>query len=95
VIFVQENFILFTVTGLFKEREERSQPLRYFCRTFTLVPQNSGFVIINEMLCITNPTSEQTKVTDKVFKQYFVYSIAPIIFPMYSEVDLNSFFLIE
>jgi len=56
-----ENFILFTVTGLYKERDERSVPYRFFSRTFTLVPQNAGFVIINEMLYVTNPTHQQMK----------------------------------
>jgi len=56
-----ENFILFTVTGLYKERDERSAPYRFFSRTFTLVPQNGGFVIINEMLYVTNPTHQQIK----------------------------------
>jgi len=56
-----ENFILFNVVGLFKEREERNQPIRYFTRTFALVPLNSGFVIVNELYYITNPTTEQVK----------------------------------
>ncbi|ODN05805.1 Nuclear RNA export factor 1 [Orchesella cincta] len=56
-----ENFILFNVIGLIKEREERNQPIRYFSRTFALVPLNGGFVIVNELLYITNPTTEQIK----------------------------------
>ncbi|CAL8107162.1 unnamed protein product [Orchesella dallaii] len=56
-----ENFILFNVVGLMKEREERNQPFRYFSRTFALVPLNGGFVIVNELYYITNPTTEQIK----------------------------------
>lgn len=37
--------------------------LRYFHRTFLLMPLNQGFVIINEMLFVTNATSDQNKVS--------------------------------
>lgn len=57
----QESFILFNVVGLFKEREERNTPIRYFARTFVIVPLNGGFVIVNEMLFITTATTEQIK----------------------------------
>lgn len=44
----------FTVTGVFKESEEASTPVvRHFSRTFLVVPQGSGFVIVNENLFVT------------------------------------------
>jgi len=57
------TLINFSVTGCFKERGgPREMNLRYFHRTFLLMPLNQGFVIINEMLFVTNATTEQTKV---------------------------------
>jgi nuclear RNA export factor len=56
-----ESFILFNIVGLFKERDERHTPIRYFSRTFAIVPLNGGFVIANELLFITTATTEQIK----------------------------------
>ncbi len=57
------SFIHFTISGVFKERGgEREMSHRSFHRSFNLVPLNGGFVIVNEMLFVTNATSEQSKV---------------------------------
>jgi nuclear RNA export factor len=51
-----------SVTGIFRERAERSSPLRWFQRVFIIVPQASGgFCIVNEQLHISNATTEQLK----------------------------------
>ena len=51
-----------SVTGIFRERAERSSPLRWFQRVFIIVPQaNGGFCIVNEQLHISNATTEQLK----------------------------------
>lgn len=58
--FATERLMTFTVTGLYKERKH-DNPIRHFNRMFVVVPQGSGFVIINEFLFITNPTVLQLK----------------------------------
>ncbi|XP_034474938.1 nuclear RNA export factor 1-like [Drosophila innubila] len=59
------QMMVFTVTGLFKELTGatdalQSYELRYFVRTFVVVPQNAGFCIRNETIFITSATVEQT-----------------------------------
>lgn len=65
-LFLQEKFITFSIFGLFKEREEKEQLIRAFQRTFVLIPQNGGFSIVNEMLQVQNPTTEQFESAFKV-----------------------------
>jgi nuclear RNA export factor len=60
--FSTERLITITVTGVFKERALNPPPLRHFNRCFIVVPQGSGFVIINETLFITNASSNETKI---------------------------------
>ena len=52
--------MIITVTGLFKELDTK-ETLRFFNRTFVIVPQGSGFCIRNEQLHIGNPTDLQEK----------------------------------
>ena len=40
----------------------RELPLRHFNRMFVVVPQGSGFCIVNEMLHVTLPTAKQADV---------------------------------
>lgn len=63
---VTEEFILITTTGFFTEfcSEESKEFLRYFNRTFTLMPMGGGFCISNEQLHISNPTLKQEKKSD-------------------------------
>ncbi|CAB4064679.1 NXF [Lepeophtheirus salmonis] len=62
VPFATERLMTFTVTGLFKEREKKGEPIRHFNRMFVVVPQGSGFVIINDLLYITNPPKEKADI---------------------------------
>ncbi|CAG7821748.1 unnamed protein product [Allacma fusca] len=55
-----EAFIMFTMQGLFREPRDKNMT-RHFTRSFILVPFNTGFVIVNEMFFVTNPTSPQLK----------------------------------
>lgn len=53
--------MLTTVTGLFKELDKKEQPIRYFNRTFIIVPEGSGYCIRNEQLHISQPTDAQLR----------------------------------
>lgn len=56
--------LVVTITGVFREIHggSRRPPLRFFCRSLTIVPAGTGFCIINEQLHITNATDAQTRV---------------------------------
>jgi len=60
--FTSPTLMIFTVTGIFKERDTKttSEP-KHFNRCFIVVPRGSGFCIINETLVITNATTEDKK----------------------------------
>ncbi|KAJ8666848.1 hypothetical protein QAD02_008510 [Eretmocerus hayati] len=59
---VTEGMMVITVTGLFKElSKDNKDVIRYFDRTFIIVPEGTGFCISNEQLHITSPTSAQEK----------------------------------
>ena len=58
-----------TITGMFQQcnattnTKEMEVPLfGHFNHTFLLVPRGQGFVIVNEMLVVSPPTSQQIKV---------------------------------
>lgn len=53
--------MLITVTGLFKELNSKDEPVRYFNRTFIIVPKGNGYCILNEQLHISHPTEMQHK----------------------------------
>lgn len=53
--------MLITVTGLFRELDTKDTALRFFNRTFVIVPEGSGYCIRNEQLFIANPTELQEK----------------------------------
>jgi len=59
--FATDRLMSFTVTGVFRERTLRELPLRHFNRMFVVVPQGSGFCIVNEMLHVTLPTAKQAE----------------------------------
>eukprot|EP00095_Tigriopus_kingsejongensis_P005674 maker-scaffold846_size89341-snap-gene-0.13 protein:Tk05674 transcript:maker-scaffold846_size89341-snap-gene-0.13-mRNA-1 annotation:"hypothetical protein DAPPUDRAFT_302769" len=63
--FATERLMTFTVTGMFRQRATKNNPIRHFNRVFLVVPQGSGFVIVNEMLYITNPTPMQLQTAFK------------------------------
>ena len=61
--------MMMTVTGLFLEPGPgRNQPLRSFTRVFVIIPFGEGYVIINDMLFVTNATDDQMKVSN-----FFMY----------------------
>ncbi|XP_043498429.1 nuclear RNA export factor 1-like [Polistes fuscatus] len=68
VSLVTERMMMVTVTGLFKELT-KEEHVRYFNRTFIIVPQGTGYCICNEQLHISNTTETQRKLilnnTDK------------------------------
>ena len=50
------------MSGIFRERVRgENQPLRHFHRSFVIVPQGSGYLIVNDTLFITNPTNLEAK----------------------------------
>ncbi|XP_033363149.1 nuclear RNA export factor 1-like [Bombus vosnesenskii] len=58
---ITAGIMLITVTGLFKELDKKEQPIRYFNRTFIIVPEGNGYCIRNEQLHISQPTDAQLK----------------------------------
>ncbi|XP_043283476.1 nuclear RNA export factor 1 [Venturia canescens] len=58
---VTDAMMIITVAGLFKEPETKDEPLRFFNRTFVIVPEGSGYCIRNEQLHLTSPTQMQEK----------------------------------
>ena len=75
---VNAQLINVNITGVFKERALSPAPLRHFHRCFVIVPQGSGFVIVNDSLYITNPTILQSKIA---FKDSMEKPIMPVIQP--------------
>jgi len=62
VPFTSPSLMTFTVTGLFRERDTRlKECIRHFNRCFIVVPQGSGFCIINETLFISTATDLSTR----------------------------------
>ncbi|XP_048511817.1 nuclear RNA export factor 1-like [Athalia rosae] len=59
---VTESMMLITVSGIFKELDEKKNPNRYFNRTFVIIPEGSGYCIRNEQLHISHPTEAQQRV---------------------------------
>jgi len=58
VPFTSEKLMTFTVTGMFKEPNNKNDRIKHFNRTFVVVPHNAGFVIVNEILFITFASSK-------------------------------------
>ena len=56
--------MLVKVSGMFKELDKKEQPIRYFNRTFTIIPEGSGYCITDEQLHVTQPTEAQLKQGD-------------------------------
>lgn len=48
-----------TVTGMFQELGTNEEVLRYFNRTFIIIPHGGGFCICNEQLHLFSPTDDQ------------------------------------
>jgi len=69
--------------GVFRERTLRELPLRHFNRMFVVVPQGSGFCIVNEMLHVTLPTAKQA---DAAFTTAQASSVPPAA----AQLDANT-----
>ncbi|XP_032683764.1 nuclear RNA export factor 1-like [Odontomachus brunneus] len=50
-----------TLTGYFQEVNSKEEPIRYFNRTFIIIPEGAGYCICNEQLHISQPTDAQLK----------------------------------
>jgi len=50
-----------TITGYFQQLDNREELIRYFNRTFTIVPEGEGYCIRNEQLHISQPSEAQLK----------------------------------
>ncbi|CAB3365075.1 Hypothetical predicted protein [Cloeon dipterum] len=59
VLRFEPNHVKISVTGLFKEPQNPFACVRYFKRNFVLQSVNKVYLILNDMLFITNCTSEQ------------------------------------
>lgn len=61
VPFHTNSMIILAVNGVYLENHDRigyKMP-RFFCRMFTIVPHNQGFVIINDQLMVGSATYQQ------------------------------------
>ncbi|XP_033207887.1 nuclear RNA export factor 1-like [Belonocnema kinseyi] len=54
-----ETLMLVTVTGLFKEIATTETSFRYFNRVFAIVPEGTGYCVLNEQLHVSSPTQFQ------------------------------------
>lgn len=65
---LQPQMIVFTVTGLFKERnsDPKAEYARIFQKTLVIVPNNNGFCIKNEVLHINNASPLQARNSFKI-----------------------------
>lgn len=50
-----------TLTGYFQEVNNKEEPIRYFNRTFIIIPEGTGYCICNEQMHISQPTDAQLK----------------------------------
>ncbi|XP_063981065.1 nuclear RNA export factor 1-like [Diachasmimorpha longicaudata] len=58
---VTDAMMLITITGCFKEIDTKENFIRYFHRTFVIVPEGTGYCIRNEQLHLSHPTAAQEK----------------------------------
>lgn len=59
VPFHDSNFYSIVVNGVYKEFSKKQVYTRGFSRNFLIIPHGQGFVIINDILLLTNATPEQ------------------------------------
>ncbi|XP_011862367.1 PREDICTED: nuclear RNA export factor 1-like, partial [Vollenhovia emeryi] len=55
-----QAMMFITITGYFQELD-KDEPIRYFNRTFIIVPEGEGYCIRNEQLHISQPSEAQLK----------------------------------
>ncbi|XP_024870529.1 nuclear RNA export factor 1-like [Temnothorax curvispinosus] len=56
-----QAMMFITITGYFQELDNKDEPIRYFNRTFIIVPEGEGYCIRNEQLHISQPPEAQLK----------------------------------
>jgi len=61
LVYLQQAMMFITITGYFQEINTKEQPIRYFNRTFVIVPEGNGYCICNEQLHISLPSEAQLK----------------------------------
>ncbi|CAG0886612.1 unnamed protein product [Darwinula stevensoni] len=61
VPFVLPSLMAIHVSGVFKDRDHQPPAIHSFSRSFCLVPDNGGFLILNDQLFVTTPTLTETK----------------------------------
>ncbi|KAK9294277.1 hypothetical protein QLX08_011060 [Tetragonisca angustula] len=61
VSLITEAMMLVKVSGMFKDLDKKEQPIRYINRTFTIIPEESGYCNRDEQLHVTQPTEAQLK----------------------------------
>lgn len=63
---VQDNFIVLNIIGLYKNK--RPYNLKAFSRNFLIVSHNETFAIVNDLMCINNPTAENIAFVKNLYK---------------------------
>ncbi|XP_018399173.1 PREDICTED: nuclear RNA export factor 1-like [Cyphomyrmex costatus] len=58
---VTQTMMFITITGYFQQLNIKEEPIRYFNRTFIIVPEGEGYCIRNEQLHISQPSEVQLK----------------------------------
>ncbi|KYN01714.1 Nuclear RNA export factor 1 [Cyphomyrmex costatus] len=58
---VTQTMMFITITGYFQQLNIKEEPIRYFNRTFIIVPEGEGYCIRNEQLHISQPSQVQLK----------------------------------
>lgn len=61
VLCLQPAMMFVTLTGYFQEVNNKEEPIRYFNRTFIIIPEGTGYCICNEQMHISQPTDTQLK----------------------------------
>ncbi|KYQ54883.1 Nuclear RNA export factor 1 [Trachymyrmex zeteki] len=58
---VTQTIMFITITGYFQQLDNKEELIRYFNRTFIIVPEGEGYCIRNEQLHISQPSEVQLK----------------------------------
>ncbi|XP_011701091.1 PREDICTED: nuclear RNA export factor 1-like [Wasmannia auropunctata] len=64
-----QSMMFITITGYFQELDNKDELIRYFNRTFIIVPESKGYRIRNEQLHISQPSEELVKQLHQQFSQ--------------------------
>lgn len=56
---ISNNFIQIVINGVYREHIKKNSLLRAFSRSFIIIPQGEGYVIMNDLLLLINATVEQ------------------------------------